>query len=72
MPKKNKPVCPMDGTPLEEIGSIGIQDVEARWDAQAERLRCPKGHMIFVCDAERIDEAELEEIDGHDDEDYEI
>jgi hypothetical protein len=57
--KKAGGVCPSDGTPLEFIGSIGICDVEGRWDSETDRYRCAEGHMIFVADREPIEEAEM-------------
>ena len=52
--------CPHDGSTLAEIGSAGIVDPDDRWDTEAVRFRCLKGHMIFVAEAARIDEAEAE------------
>lgn len=54
-----RPRCPC-GALLTQVGSIGIVDYEGRWDAQATRSVCDKGHMIFVADADAISKAEEE------------
>lgn len=55
--------CPKCGAAMNFLGSAGIVDPEDRWDAETERYRCVNGHMVFVADAARIDEAEKEAAD---------
>ena len=50
--------CPRCGGIITEEGDQGIRDWEDRWEVQATRYRCNSGHLIFVVDAERIDDAE--------------
>lgn len=51
-------LCPTCSDVLQEIGDAGIADYDGRWEAQTTRYRCGKGHMVFVTDADGVDDGE--------------
>ena len=53
-----KPLCPKCQGELDAENPHSICDVAGNWDIDADRWICQNGHIVFVGDAEVVQDAE--------------